>query len=450
MIYMRFLVIVWITTWLLTSGLNGQPSSNAILSSATDSPVAARLVSATEETEFPAPPVEELVNLALNRSPSVAALRARLEASKERIAPAGALPDPMVEAMLQDINFPEITVGDMDMSMVGVEYRQGLPFPGKRKARREAARAESEINKAEIETMRRQVALRVRELYAELYAIDRELESLESARELLDMLSTTVGSRYSTGETEQEAVIKAQISLSRVNEKIADQIAERKGVMAMLNRLMDLPGGNPIGPVEQLPEVTQLPELWEEVALVNSSEVAEKQAAITAAERRVDVARLDLKPDFFAGAGAYSRGNLDHVVTFRVGVELPIWSSQKQRPLKRAAEHEVEQARQELRDAEAMVRSETARLSAEWNKNQEQCTLYREGIIPQTSVALDAARSSYLAGRGDFSTVIEDFNMWLEARVELARRQADQYSTWAQIQALIEPIQKPDQGGDES
>jgi hypothetical protein len=61
---------------------------------------------------------------------------------------------------------------------------------------------------------------------------------------------------------------------------------------------------------------------------------------------------------------------------------------------------------------------------------------YREAIVPQTSAAVDAARSSYLTGRGDFSTVIEDFELWIEARVELARRQADRYTVWAELQAL--------------
>ena len=39
-------------------------------------------------------------------------------------------------------------------------------------------------------------------------------------------------------------------------------------------------------------------------------------------------------------------------------------------------------------------------------------------------------------GRGDFSTVVEDFNLWLEARVQLARREADRFAAWAGLEAL--------------
>jgi outer membrane protein TolC len=62
---------------------------------------------------------------------------------------------------------------------------------------------------------------------------------------------------------------------------------------------------------------------------------------------------------------------------------------------------------------------------------------YAQAIVPQSSLALDAARSSYLVGRADFSTVIEDFNLWLEARTALAERDADRFTTWAELQTLI-------------
>jgi outer membrane protein TolC len=84
-----------------------------------------------------------------------------------------------------------------------------------------------------------------------------------------------------------------------------------------------------------------------------------------------------------------------------------------------------------------MARAEAARLQAEWRKAEEQILRYREAIVPQTSAVLDAARASYLAGRGDFSTVVEDFDLWLEARTGLARREAERYVAWAELERLI-------------
>jgi outer membrane protein TolC len=169
----------------------------------------------------------------------------------------------------------------------------------------------------------------------------------------------------------------------------------------------------------------------------NSPEVVVRRAEVQASERKLRVARMEPRPDFLAGAGVGFRGGKDPAVTLRLGVDLPLWSAQKQIPMIRAAEQDLEASRQVLRDAEAMARAEAARLEADWRKGGSQVARYAQAIVPQTSLALDAARSSYTAGRGDFSVVIEDFNLWLEARTGLARREAERFTTWADLQAVI-------------
>jgi outer membrane protein TolC len=51
--------------------------------------------------------------------------------------------------------------------------------------------------------------------------------------------------------------------------------------------------------------------------------------------------------------------------------------------------------------------------------------------------ALEAARATFLTGQVDFSTVIEDFNLWLEAEVGFAQRQAQAFAAWARISLLL-------------
>ena len=387
-------------------------------------------------TPIAAQTVDDLVAEALAKSPALAAARSRLTAAREMETPASALDNPMVEAMIQDADFPNYTIGSEDMSMAGFEVRQALPYPGKRRARAESARAETALRGTEAAELERRVASEVRFLYARAYAMDRERQSLTAARELVDLLSATASARYSTGQAEQESLLKAQLQVTRLEEQIDDLEAGRRALVAELNRWLDRPGDAPLGEIMALPAVEPSAGPWQERAVEASPRVRVARAAVAAAERRLAVARLDLKPDLAPAAGFAVRGALGPVLTLRVGIELPFWKRQKQEPLIRAAEAELETARQEVRDAESMARAEAARLEAEWTKAGRQIVRYREGILPQTSTAFDAARSSYLAGRGDFSTVIEDFNLWLEARVQLARREADRFTAWAGLEAL--------------
>jgi cobalt-zinc-cadmium efflux system outer membrane protein len=391
---------------------------------------------AAAAAQEPAPSADELVRMALDGSPALAALREGVAAAREMERPATALPDPMVEGMLQNEEFPDYTVGKMPMSMIGVEVRQPLPYPGKRRARGEAAAAETALRAARIAALEARITSEVRVLYGKIYAVDRERQALTAAHELVDMLSATAASRYASGGTEQEAVLKAQLQVSRLGEQLEDLDGERAAMVAELGRWL----GRPIvlGEITELPKVS-LDAQAEPVSAPVSADIQVARAAVALAERRLSVARLDLKPDFSPSAGLAGRGPLGAVLTLRFGVELPFWKASKQEPMIRAAEREVEMARQELRDAEVLAASEAARLTARWQQAERQVMRFREAIVPQSSTVLDAARSSYLAARGDFSTVIEDFGLWLEARTQLARREADLYTTWAELQRLRSP-----------
>jgi outer membrane protein TolC len=390
----------------------------------------------TQTPTLPAVPgVEQLVATALERSPALAALRAKVAAAREMERPAAALPDPMVEAMLQNAG-TDYTVGEEEMSMLGVEVRQGFLYPGKRRAAGDVARAETAQREAELRALERQVTVEIRRTYARLYAVDRERQSLQAARELVDMLSATAASRYAAGEAEQEALIKAQIEVSRLGEELDDLANERAAMVAEINRWLDQPGDAPLGEIRELPAVSAPAQPWEALAVESAPEVAVGKAAENTAERRLRAAELELRPNLSAAAGLGSRGSMDPVVTLRFGVELPFWRKRKQEPMIRAAGEELRMAQREVDDAAAMARAEAARLGAAWRNAETQIQRFREAIVPQTSIALDAARSSYLAGRGDFSTVIEDFELWLEARVQLARREADRFIAWADLERL--------------
>jgi len=384
-----------------------------------------------------APPVDEVVARARQRAPALLALHARAAAAQEEVGAAGVLPDPMLEFVYQDVNFPSYTVGEEEMSMIGVELRQTLPFFGKRGARRAAAQAQAILRTSESAEMERLIVLEVRRLYAQLYAVDRATESLDAAAELLAMLEAAVTARYGTGQAELVDALKTQLARSRLRERRDDLGASRAALAAALNRYLD--ERSPIGRVASLPEPEPLRAGWDTLALRTAPRVLARAAAVTAAAERAQAARKERPPDLYVGAGYSYRGDFDHLATFRIGMDLPFWRGRRTQPLIRAAEHELEMARSEQGDAEAMTHAVVTRLAAAWSRSQAQLDLYREAIVPQAGTVLDAARNSYVAGRGDFPAVIEGFEVWLESRLQLANREAERFTTWAEIDALLTP-----------
>jgi outer membrane protein TolC len=257
--------------------------------------------------------------------------------------------------------------------------------------------------------------------------------------------------RYSTGEGEQESQIKAQIESSRLTERMNDIAAERTGMAAGLNRLLGRSGSFPVGKVTALPSVFikhEGIESLEELALANSPAVFIKKAAVKSAEYKLESAELDYWPDFFAGVGIGFDNEYDPMALISFGITLPVWQNSKQKPLKRAAGHKLEEAKKSLKEAETVISSEITGLFARWNRDQEQIRQYRDAIIPQTSAALNSARASYIAGRADFSVVIEDYNLWFDALAQLARRESDKFISWAGIDAFTAPFSISEKKGE--
>ena len=395
-----------------------------------------------------APSPDTLIAIALRRAPSLAALRARVQAARERVRPAGALPDPTLELMLQDVGFPRWTVGEEDMSMIGPQLSQGIPFPGKRGARRRVAEAEVVVQEHELEHLRRRVAQDLRTGYARLYALDRERRSLVAGRELMSLLAETVRARYSSGSADAEAALKARLVVARLEERLDDLVMERAGVAAGIEALIDDKSSMVQDEVVSLPEVSVPPLPWAPVIAEGSVEVVVQRAQIEVAERRLRAAGIERWPDLMAGAGVGLRGDRDPVVTLKLGLDLPLWGGSKQGPLVRAAAQEVVAARASLRQAEAASRAEAARLEAQWLRSAQQIARYSDTLVPQSSLTFDAARANYLAGRGDFAAVIDDLDLWLAARSGLAAREAERYTTWAALQTVLGPHEPATEGSE--
>jgi outer membrane protein TolC len=270
-----------------------------------------------------------------------------------------------------------------------------------------------------------------------VYALDRERESVVAANDLVKTLGDAVAGRYAAGRAEQEAVVKLDLERFRLDERLGDIQAERASLVATLNQLAERDQSEPFGIVRQLPDGLRVPPNVAELALARSPSVAVRRAEIQAARDRLEAARLETRPNLLVGLAAGSTVDALPVFTARFGVELPVWKADKQEPMVRSSRRRLDAAHAELAATEAEVRSGAARLLARWERDNAQIARYEQAILPQTSAALNAATAAYAAGQGDFSNLIEDFQLWLDARVALARRRAERFMTWAEIQNLI-------------
>ena len=390
--------------------------------------------------------LDSLVAHALAVNPRVRAAAARVEAARHRISPAGARPDPMLVAGIQNLplgNEPQAISAHglptnaggpdpMTMRMIGVE--QTIPYPGKLSLRRQAAEREVSAAEASFDAATRRVEYEVRAAYYELAFLDRALDVATRNQGVLVGLIKLAESRYGVGTGGQEDVLKARVETSRLAETAASLTEQRVSALARLNATLDRPTDAPV-PAPLIPaSVTRvavadstreirfvsaalgtrvadsplrpLAELQEQAVRTNP-ELREHEAMIAAQSARVQLARKEVLPDFDVSLQYGQRAERPDMVTATVSIPIPLQRQRKQDELASVARAELTALEAEHHVSVNEIQAEVARLVSELERGRSQLALYVKAVIPQSRAALASATGAYQVDRAEFRTVLE-------------------------------------------
>ncbi len=359
----------------------------------------------------------DLVREALDHNPEVQVAARTLEAKRARVPQAAALPDPML--MYGVINegrpVPFQTLGERDFSEAYVGVSQDLPFPGKRRLRKEAAEEEVEAAQSAYEAGRRRVAADVAEAYYDLYATHAGLDLVEESARLLDQLIKVAHTRLSVGQTSQQDVLDAEVEMSRLEERRTEQAARRAILEERLRSLLYRRTAEPLGrpaPVTPTPLPGPLDALLRQ-AEEQSPAITEKARMVAQAERLADLAKRDRKPDFSVNFTYHNRRRLDPMYSFGGTLTLPNLHGRQG--------HAVEEAVASLGGARSGVDMARADVRYAVTEAYQTATsagrllgLYDEGILKQARLSLDSALAQYRVGKTEFLTLITSWRRLLD------------------------------------
>lgn len=379
----------------------------------------------------------ELERSALESSPILAEAVARRDAARALVEGSTVAGDPTLELWARNV-LPELTDRADTRSAIEVEIVQPVRFPGKRDAARNLANAVLEVAEAELAGTRRKLIAAIRRSFAALGAADREQRSLAESHELLELLSATALARFGSGQEGALAVLEAELAIDEhdleLDRVYSSFLAERARLAALAGAWAEtlplLVGARP----EPLPLAEgALPIDPEAPRFV----VAERRIAV--AERQLELARLDRRPNFGLGGGFLWPDGEAPVLTAKVGVDLPLFRRRRVEPKIHAAEANLAAERAAASALGLAANADAARWGAERDRLERALSRLTGAVIPRTSAALDAARAAFLEGQLPFSRLLELQNDWFHARVELAKAEAERFAIWAEWQELAPP-----------
>ncbi|HVA62164.1 MAG TPA: TolC family protein, partial [Terriglobales bacterium] len=258
------------------------------------------LVSATAaQTALP-----QLMVEAERNNPRIAAAEQAWRAAEQRVAPAGALPDPQATVQQMSVGSPLPFAGytTNNFAYIGVGVSQDIPYPGKLKLRAQIAHSDAQALRAAVAAARRQVAEQVGAAYVQLAYLQQTRGLLQQQRTLLAAAEQLAEVRYRAGPGSQADVLAAQLAQTELLRDLATQQQQQAATQAELRALLNrTPGAPPVIPTALAP--TRLAASDDQLlAMLPAADPAlgGEQARIAGADHAVKLAHLNFRPDFNA------------------------------------------------------------------------------------------------------------------------------------------------------
>jgi len=362
-----------------------------------------------------APALSALIAEALLNNPELRAAAKEAEAAGQRVRPAGALEDPMLEAGLLNVPIQPFRLNREDMTMKMLGLSQKLPYPGKRALREQVAAQDAETLKYGLRETSNRVVRDVKLAYFDLALTDATVQLLKNNRQILDQFLRIAEGRYGVGQAAQADVLKAQTQLGRMSEELLRMERERPVMEAELVRLLGRRG-------EAAPIAVELPGLREtrfdlealrQAALGERPQLLGLQSAIDRNTKNLELARKEAQPDFDL---RFSYGQRERdlagmpredLVSFTVAMNLPVWRQDKIEPRIAEAQAMREQTLEMLQAQQNEVLAKLRQQVAIAEQSRKSVRLYETEILPQTRLAVEATLEAYKVSRGDLLMLLD-------------------------------------------
>jgi cobalt-zinc-cadmium efflux system outer membrane protein len=358
----------------------------------------------------------DAVVAALEKHPALASLEARIDAAAERTRAAGAYPNPMVMAGVQDQQIDLTRDEMMTMYMVGAS--QTIPRKSRREALKRAAGLEAEQLRLELRSLREELRRDVLFAYYDLAAADSQITATEQLAAAVDAVVAAARFRYEVGTTIQADVIRAQLQRSDIEHQLLALGGQRRIAASRLLAQLGFPVTAEI-PRLRLARSTEAESIDAAPAIPHDHPaLATVATEVERREQDVRLANLTGRPDWNLEASYGMRPEQKDMFSVTARIELPIRRKSVIEPQIRAAIAERDAAAQRLDEVRRRLREALGVAYAEHAQVTKQLLLHEQVLVPQSKLAFDSSLAAYQAGRDNFESVLATETAWLRLEVD--------------------------------
>ncbi len=391
------------------------------------------------------PALQQLIEQALENNPEIKAMQRRFDMMRARIPQAKALDERTLSiGDMGNITPFQVQKGDPSSGRT-VSISQDLPFPGKRSLRGKVASSDADAEWWAFEQTRRNVVAEVKDAYFDLYYLTKAIGVVTKTKTLLEQFTKIAEVRYSVGKGIQQDVLKAQVEFSKLIEQ-ETMLEQRKHVAeARLNSLLYREPESPVGIPEELKPrdfpygLGQL----NETAIANYPDLKAQRRKIEGAQYAIQLAKKEFYPDFSVAFTYVNRPAMPEMYGVSVGIKLPIYYAQKQRPALTEATASFEAEKRSLENTTTLLMFKIRDKYLAETTAKRLLSLYSTTIVPQSSLSLESAIAGYEVGKVDFLTLLDNLVTLLNYELSYYEQLSNEEKAVAALEPLVGVTLRP-------
>jgi outer membrane protein, heavy metal efflux system len=381
-----------------------------------------------------------LIAEALANNPEIQAAQKRYEAARQRPSQERSLPDPTLSVGYASNGgpLPGQGLGSNPTSNIGVTVSQEFPYPGKRRLRGDIASKEADAAFQQYQAVELSVRSRLDQAVHRLHHTYDAVAILERGRDLIEQMIRASEIRYTAGKAMQQDIFKAQTQRAMLQVRIERMLQDRRAAEAEINSLVNRNPGSSLGePVmeDALPLSMTLEDLISKTA-GTSPELKRDQKMIERNEAAVNLARKDFHSDYTVSAGYFNQGGMPPMYQVRVDIPIRFYAGKKQHPALNEKVDLLQESRRnfETADQSLAFRVREAYTSAEtaWRLIQ----LYKDTVLPQSQLTVEASLLSYENAAGDFVSVLNNLTTSVDVEEQLHEEELNYVLALARLEEM--------------
>ncbi len=380
--------------------------------------------------------------LARQSDPLISRFQRLAAARRQGSVADGQLPDPKLKLGLANFPTDDFNRTKEPMTQLQVGLVQAFPRGNTLTFKRRQGESFGDAEQARSEDQLLKVLRATREAWLDVYFQRQALEIIESSHNYFSQLLDITQAQYGAGRANQQDVLRAQLELSRLEDRKTEIRTTEETARAELAKWVGDAALRPLSAeMPQQPQPLALLEL--EARIVDHPSVHVENARVRASRLAVKIAREQYKPGFAldvtygerGGSNADGRDRPDFLSAM-ILMDMPLFTGKRQDRRVAASEQEIQAALAARDDRLRELKRSLQRAYARWRRIGERIALYEERLIHESAANVGAALLAYQSGVTEFTALMRARITDLDTRLQALRLRIDRAKEQARLRYI--------------